>query len=97
MYGFRYCEPHSNPKTKITRMETFKEGIGKCTSEITTMEGEALVAFKVGNTLINKVLTKRYTAFHHNVNDPDDKTILHWHWVDFPEYIEYDCIVVKEL
>ena len=78
-------------------METFKDGVGKCTSEITIMEGEALVTFRAGNTLFNKVLTKRYTAFHHNVNDPDDKTILHWHWVDFPEHIEYDSISVEEL
>ena len=85
MYGFTKSIIPNPEATKkhIQRMEGFKEGEGKWVSEIYTEEVECFCQFSNGKS---HVMTARYTEFRHNVKNPEDKTVIDWHWVDTPPY-----------
>ena len=85
MNGFK---PSPIPNTEWTkkhtqRLETFKEGVGKCTSEVYTEEMEYFCRFSNGKC---KVMRAQYTEFRHDVKNPEDKTVIPWHWIDYPPY-----------
>ena len=85
MYGFK-LSPIPNTewtKKRTQRLETFNEGVGKCTSEVYTEEMEYFCRFSNGKC---HVLKARYTEFRHDVKHPEDKTVIDWHWVDYPPY-----------
>lgn len=85
MNGFNYCLPPEEPaRVHSTRLETFKDGV-KCTSEVYTEEATYLCYIN-GKP---KVMTKRYTEFRHNIKDPEDKTVIPWHWLE--DYSQEDC------
>lgn len=95
MNGFKKCPiPNKEYTTKRTqRMEGFKEGVGKWVAEIYTEEIEYFCRFTNGKC---HVLTARYTEFRHDVKHPEDKTVIDWHWVDYPPYgddVTYELIM----
>jgi hypothetical protein len=86
-FGFTYTGRPIIRRPKTQRMEGFKEGSGKWVSEIYTEEATFLVRFSNGK---EHILTTRYTEFRHDVNNPEDKTVIDWHWINFPSYYGED-------
>lgn len=85
MYGFIKCPiPNKEYTSKHTqRIEGFKEGVGKWVSEIYVEEIEYFCRFSNGKT---HILKAQYTEFRHDVKNHDDKTVIDWHWLDYPPY-----------
>lgn len=63
-------------------METFSDG-KKCIGEIYTEEADYLCKFSNGKSV---VLTARYTEFRNDSKSSTEKTVIGWHWVDYPYF-----------